>query len=260
MKNPSLNKLGTSIGLALMLASTGAVAQNYSGQTGPTGVQNGSVVYDTARDRTNTGVSGTIIRAGDMYYATLMYGYNSDDAQQAPIFATLHDYGSNGSYSPLNGARLQGVLKLSRESAVIEFTRVIADDGRSFPIQAIAVSPDLDRIGVAGRINRHVIERYSSLFLSGLIQGAGQAGQLLLDGNNGSGTTIIVGDGATTGDSTSNLSDAEKVALASLLPIGTQLSSAAQQGFNRPPTVSAPAGFGMGLVFLENVTWEDIGQ
>lgn len=253
-----LKTLTTTALVALAFAPS-AMAQQYSGQQGPLGVDTGNRIYDTARNGDSASVNNTIIREGDMRYATLLYGYNSDDAQQAPIFATLHDYGDNGGPGYLDGARLQGVLKLSRESAVIEFTKVIHPDGRSFPISAMAVSADLDRVGVAGRVNKHVIERYSSLFVAGLLQGAGQAGQLLLDDGNNSGTTIIIGDGSTvsSGDS-SDLSDGEKVAIASLLPIGENMASAAQQGFNRPPTVTAPAGFGMGIVFLEPVTWEDI--
>lgn len=247
----------TSFLVALAFASQ-AMAQQYSGQQGPLGVDTGSRIYDTARDGDTANSNNVIIREGDMSYATLLYGYNSDDAQQAPVFATLHDYGDGGGPSYLDGTRLQGVLKLSRESAVIEFTKAIHPDGRSFPISAIAVSPDLDRVGVAGRVNRHVIERYSSLFIGGLLQGAGQAGQLLLDDGNNSGTTIIIGDNSNVQSDSSDLSDAEKVAIASLLPIGDNLASAAQQGFNRPPTVSAPAGFGMGVVFLEPITWEDI--
>lgn len=249
--------LSTSFLVALAFA-TQASAQQYSGEQGPLGVDTGSRIYDTARDGDAESRSNVIIREGDMSYATLLYGYNSDDAQQAPIFATLHDYGDTGGPSYLDGMRLQGVLKLSRESAVIEFTRAIPKNRPAFPISAIAVSPNLDRVGVAGRVNRHVIERYSSLFIGGLLQGAGQAGQLLLDGGNKSGTTIIIGDNSNVQSDNSDLSDAEKVAIASLLPIGDNLASAAQQGFNRPPTVSAPAGFGMGVVFLEPITWEDI--
>lgn len=257
MKNGIVKKTVFGCAIILAMGST-AIAQTYSGSQGPLGVGSGGSVYDTSRNGTGSEINGVIIREGDIRYATLLYGYNSDDAQQAPIFATLHDFGDDGGQSYLDGARLMGVLKLSRESAVIEFTKVIHRDGRTFPISAIAVSPDLDRIGVAGRVNRHTVARYGSLFLAGLLQGAGQAGQLLLDTNKGGGTTIIIGDGSSSGGSTSSLSDGEKVALASLLPIGEQLSGAAQQGFNRPPTISAPAGFGMGIVFLEPVTWEDI--
>ena len=247
----------TSILVALALGSP-TMAQQYSGQQGPLGVDTGSRIYDTARNGDAATGSNIIIREGDMSYATLLYGYNSDDAQQAPIFATLHDYGDRGGPSYLDGTRLQGVLKLSRESAVIEFTKAIHPDGRSFPISAIAVSPDLDRVGVAGNVDRHVIERYSSLFLGGLLQGVGQAGQLLLDDGGNSGTTIIIGDNSNVQSSSGDLSDGEKVAIASLLPIGNNLASVAEQGFNRPPTVTAPGGFRVGIGFLEPITWEDI--
>ncbi len=245
--------------LVVLATATSAAAQQYSGDQGPLGVDAGARIYDTARNNDSEATGSIIIREGDMRYATLVYGYNSDDAQQAPIFATLHDFGDNGGPGYLDGARLMGTLKLSRTSAVIEFTKVIHQDGRTFPISAIAIKDDLTRIGVAGKVNRHTIERYGSLFVAGLLQGAGQAGQLLLDDGNNGGTTIIIGDGSSADSSTeSDLTDAEKVAIASVLPIGESLAGVAEQGFNRPPTITAPPGYGMGIVFLAPVTWEDL--
>lgn len=225
------------------------------------GIDNNSRIYDTARNAQSFD-AGSLLLPGDQRYATLMYGFNSDDAAQLPVFAQLHDYGP-GSSAFLNGARVQGNLRLGSESAVMEFDRLILQDGRVVPISAMGISADQGRVGISENVNRHVLSRYSALLVSGLIKGVGDVGTRIIDNryDTNSGTTIIIGDNAS-GDTEprDTFSDADRAAIAmgAVKPIGDELASAAGQGFSRAPTVTAPAGFGFSIVFLEGLTFGQV--
>ncbi len=224
------------------------------------GIDNNSRIYDTARNA-QAFDAGTLILPGDQRYATLMYGFNSDDAAQLPVFAQLHDYGPASS-AFLNGARVQGTLRLSTESAVMEFDKLILQDGRVVPIQAMGISQDQLRVGVFKNVNRHTLSRYSSLLVSGLIKGVGDVGTRIIENKyDRADNVIIIGDGTTTDRYPDDeFSDADKAAIAmgAVKPIGDEMASAASQGFRRKPTVTAPAGFGLSIVFLEGLTFGQV--
>lgn len=224
------------------------------------GIDNNSRIYDTARNA-QAFDAGTLILPGDQRYATLMYGFNSDDAAQLPVFAQLHDYGPASS-AFLNGARVQGTLRLSTESAVMEFDKLILQDGRVVPIQAMGISADQLRVGVFKNVNRHTLSRYSSLLVSGFIKGVGDVGTRIIENKyDRADNVIIIGDGTTTDRYPDDkFSDADKAAIAmgAVKPIGDEMASAAAQGFRRKPTVTAPAGFGLSIVFLEGLTFGQV--
>ena len=224
------------------------------------GIDNNSRIYDTARNA-QAFDAGTLILPGDQRYATLMYGFNSDDAAQLPVFAQLHDYGPASS-AFLNGARVQGTLRLSTESAVMEFDKLILQDGRVVTIQAMGISQDQLRVGVFKNVNRHTLSRYSSLLVSGLIKGVGDVGTRIIENKyDQADNVIIIGDGTTTNRYPDDeFSDADKAAIAmgAVKPIGDEMASAAAQGFRRKPTVTAPAGFGLSIVFLEGLTFGQV--
>lgn len=224
------------------------------------GIDNNSRIYDTARNA-QAFDAGTLVLPGDQRYATLMYGFNSDDAAQLPVFAQLHDY-SPSSSAFLNGARVQGTLRLSTESAVMEFDRLILQDGRVVEIQAMGISQDQLRVGVFDKVNRHVISRYSSLLVSGLIKGVGDVGTRIIENRyDQPDNVIIIGDGGSAGtDNDDSFSDADRAAIAmgAVKPIGDEMASAAGEKFRRDPTVTAPAGFGLSIVFLEGLTFGQV--
>ena len=225
------------------------------------GIGNNAQIYDTSRNA-QAFDSGAIILPGDQRYATLMYGFNSDDATQLPVFAQLHDYGPASS-AFLNGARVQGTLRLSTESAVMEFDKLILRDGRIVPISAMGISQDQLRVGVFKNVNRHTLSRYSSLLVSGLIKGIGDVGTQIIENkySDNDGTTIIIGDGASTeepDDGTFSDADRAAIAMGAVKPIGDELSAAAGEGFRRKPTVTAPAGFGFSIVFLDGLTFGQV--
>ncbi len=120
-----------------------------------------------------------VARAGDTVYASLDQGFNSDDPQ-APIFATIYDVDGAQRAGPLHGVRLIGQIVYSTNQAAIQFTQLVLLDGRQYPLKAYAISPRDARTGISRDVDDHAFERYAGLFAAALVQGAGQAGQLLL--------------------------------------------------------------------------------
>ena len=220
----------------------------------PVGHNTVGATYDTARDGRPEEIEGVVLAPGDIRYATLNYGFVSDDAAQAPVFATLQDIGPTGVTGFLEGSTLQGQLRFGEEAAVIEFQRLILQDGRTLPISAIAISPDLMRTGF-GEVDRNRLRRYGALLVAGLIEGAGAVGRAAIDRRHqGDQTVIIIGDGNRAADDDLDEVRDRELILGTLEPLGSALSEEARQTFREPPTITAPAGTGIGVVFLEPVT------
>lgn len=211
--------------------------------------------FTTSDQRNPLGnTSGPLIlaRSGDLTYATLIYGFDSDDVRGLPIYAVIHDYLPNGNRGPLDGARIRGQVQFSRDDASIVFNQAVLPSGLEMPIQAVAVSDRDGRTGVAQTVNKHIISRYGSIFLAGLIKGYGQVAQARLKARyDNSGDTIIVGDGSTVTIKESGAPTDGEILAGAVLPIGNDLAGAAAQNFNRPFTIKASAGMGFALVFLQ---------
>ena len=187
-----------------------------------------------------------VARAGDTVFATLDQGYNSDDPQ-APIFATIYDVDSAREPGPLNGVRLIGQIVYSSNQAAIQFTQMVLLDGRQFPLKAYAISARDARTGVSNDVDEHTFERYAGLFAATLIQGAGQAGQLLLQTNR----NVVVDPATGLALSQPGGGVRTQAALAALLPLGQAATAIGAQNFNKPATIAGAPGFGIGVVFLE---------
>lgn len=191
-------------------------------------------------------------KPGDMFYSRISVGFNSDDPSGLPVFTTIHDERPDGTYGPLHGARLMGSVVYAPDQAAVPMQRLILPDGREAPTRAMAVTLDEVRSGVAEKVDYHTVSRWSGLLASGLIQGAGQAGQLLLSNNR----SVFLSPGGYSSVGRPGI-DWGQVGLATLAPLGQNLSSVAAQNFNRPATKSArggPNGTEVGVVFLESVT------
>lgn len=198
--------------------------------------------------------SGPVILAakpGDVFYATLKVGFNSEDPRGLPVYATIHDQRANGSYGPLHGGVLAGNVTYSNDQAAVTFKQMTLRDGRTAAVQAMAATLDEVRPGVAANVDRHTLSRWSGLVVGSLIQGLGQAGQDLV--RNDTQTTISDGFATTSGREGI---DWQKVGLATLQPLGSNLSQVMARNFQRKPTMSSPAGTDVGIVFLQQVTVE----
>lgn len=188
----------------------------------------------------------TVARAGDVAYAVLDRGFNSDDPG-APIFATIVDLDERQQPGPLNGIRLMGQIVYTQTQASIRFQTMILQDGRQGPMQAVAITVDQARTGVAENVDNHVLERYGGLVIAGLIQGVGQVGQQLTQLN----TQTVVGNGFAV--QSGRDIDYLTAGLGAALPVGQALTAAASRSFARPPTLSSTVNFPIGIVFLQPV-------
>ncbi|MCF4130130.1 DotG/IcmE/VirB10 family protein [Methylobacterium sp. SyP6R] len=188
----------------------------------------------------------TVARAGDVAYAVLDRGFNSDDPA-APIFATIVDLDERQQPGPLNGIRMMGQIIYSQTQGAIRFTTMILQDGRQGPMQAIAITVDQARTGVAEDVDNHVLERYGGLVIAGLIQGVGQVGQQLTQLN----TQTVVGNGFAV--QSGRGIDWLTAGMGAALPVGQAMTSAAARSFSRPPTLSSSVNFPVGVVFLQPV-------
>lgn len=192
-----------------------------------------------------------VARSGDVIYGMLDRGFNSDDPN-APLVVTLYDVLQDGRQGPLYGSRLIGTIQYtqspwSAQSAVV-FNRLVMVDGREMPVQAMAISESDARTGVASKVDKHTLSRWSGLIAGTLLQGAGNVGQSLVQNNN----TARIEDGVTV--VSRNPINWTEAGVAALQPLGQAASQAAMQHWQRPPTVSGHQGMGVGVVFLSPVT------
>ncbi len=202
---------------------------------------------EVKRDRYGNAEKYVIARAGDTVYATLDRAFNSDDPG-APIFATIHDVDEVGIQGPLDGVRMIGTIHYSSSQGAIQFDKGYLADGRPLEVKGLAVSEDTARTGIAKNVDNHELQRYGTLLLATLVQGVGQVGQVLTQNNQ----QAMVDPNTGLLTSTQKFNPYEAAAGA-LLPAGQALTAVAAQQFNKPATISAPAGYGLGIVFLEPV-------
>ena len=201
--------------------------------------------------------SGPIIlaRSGDLLSAVLLYGFNSDDVRGLPIYGVIQDYLPNGQRGPLHGARIQGQVAYSNNNAAIIFDTLVLANGREFPMNAIAVSLESGQTGLAQNVDRHLLARYGSLFLSGIIEGVGAVGLARLSDDNDDQPIVIIneGDGSVVVERDDDELNGGEIVAGALAPVGRNLSTAAGRGFDRPPTITAPAGYPFAVVFTSTL-------
>lgn len=214
--------------------------------------------YHSQRMVSQSGGRQVLARAGDIVFARLLYGFNSDDTRGLPIYAKVTDIMQNGDFGPLHDARIEGVIAYTDHQATASFTRILLADGRDIPMTGIAISDDAARTGFAEKVNRHVLQRYSALFLGGLMEGVGSIAEARY-GPDSTPETIVVGDGSTVviDRKDGELTD-KQLLYGAVGPIGRNLGEIAMRGFDRPPTISAPAGHIFGVVFVQTLVFDPI--
>lgn len=187
-------------------------------------------------------------RAGDLFFATLKIGFNSDDPKGLPVYATIID-GQDDRPAPLNGAVLSGKVLFTEKQAAVTFDEMTIKDGRTAKISAMAVTLTDGRTGIAENVNNHNFQRYSQLVVGSLLQGLGTAARDVIN-NRG---TATYGNGYVTVNN-DNKFKWDEVGIAALEPVGTNLNSTFSKNFNKPATISSSAGSEIGIVFTKSVT------
>ncbi|MBN9287061.1 MAG: hypothetical protein BGO43_11800 [Gammaproteobacteria bacterium 39-13] len=183
------------------------------------------------------------IKAGTIIFGVIDTAVNSDEP--GPVLATI----VSGKY---HGGKLIGSFQhqAQQTSVIINFTQMtVPKKVKSFSVSAVAIDPDTARTALATDFDRHLLQRYGSLFASSFIQGYGQA--ITQQGT----TTTSPLTGATT--TTTPPLDNRQIFFAALGELGKQWSQAIKPYFQTPYTVYVDKGTSVGLLFLNDVDVTD---
>ncbi len=180
-----------------------------------------------------------ILKSGDIMYATLETGINSDEP--SPIMARIV-------HGPLKGAKLIGSMEpVSQESEkiVITFHSInIANQPQSYGISAVAIDPETARTAIATKVDKHYLSRYGALFASSFIAGYSKA-----IAEAGTSTTEEgTGDTAkTTTTNTGNQTSKQEIH-SGLSKVADAWSETVAQNIERNPTITVKSGTSIGVL------------
>lgn len=191
--------------------STNKIGANYT---------NGSTTQQSATNATQSRVTPKVLaRTGDTFKAILKTKVNTDEGND--VLATI----TTGS---LKGATLIGVVKPTNDNVQITFTKLLRKGKPELALNAVARSLDGNSLGMADSIQRHHLQKYSSLVTASLLSGVGQAYQQTA----GSNTSISNGTVVTTASEPSS----ERILGNAAGELGNQLSSDIRSLSKRPTT------------------------
>ncbi len=187
------------------------------------------------------------IKAGNILFGVIDTSLDSDQAG-TPVLAHIVT-------GPLQGARLMGGFTISGEALVIQFNMMsLPSSAASFGINAYAVDAKTANNSVATSVNNHYLLRYGMLFAAAFLQGFGNAYQNYTYNCPPGTQNCSVVNTNSSGITTQNASVTSSEALyQGLGQVGTNLSQAAAQKFNTPPTVKVAQGTGIGVLFMSDV-------
>ncbi|MBL8260049.1 MAG: DotG/IcmE/VirB10 family protein [Candidatus Competibacteraceae bacterium] len=175
-----------------------------------------------------------------LYYGLLEVFISSDEP--GPVIVTLKD-------GELDGARLIGSFKRADEKVIIHFDRMTFKKAW-YSVDAVALNPENNRLGLATDVDRRTFSRWAALLGSAVLQGAQRAYL-----NQGTTSSSLWGE-----SSTRNYSDKEILGIA-VGEIGTRTRQAANRYFDRPPTVYVdPALQLVGVLFMAPPSQQTKGQ
>jgi hypothetical protein len=157
-----------------------------------------------------------------------------DSRVQAPVVATVIG-------GELGGARLIGAFRQSGETLAISFGRLIDASGAEHPVEAVAVDPLTSSPALGAEVDTHFLARWGALVASSFLEGFGQA-----IGDRGTSVTVN-GDVVVQGGKAPSMGE---ISLEALGQVGSRASGQLEKGFDRPPTVTMPAGSPLGLLIL----------
>jgi intracellular multiplication protein IcmE len=180
----------------------------------------------------------TVFKAGNIIYATLDAEVNTDDG--GAVFATVR----GGQY---NGSKLIGKIETAPNNMRLHFMILSPQDDRpALHIDALGIREEDAKQGVAETIDHHILSRYSSLLISSMFSGLGQAAA------QPQGETTILPNGQTV-VSNSEVSN-KRILMYAAGNAGTSAASEIRKNFGQPTTYATPANKGIGVIFLTDVS------
>lgn len=183
------------------------------------------------------------IKAGTILFGVIDTAVDTDEP--GPVLATV----VAGKYS---GGKLIGAFTHGPQQTAVTLNfnqMTVPKKIHSFGVSVVAIDPETARTAIATDYDRHLLQRYGTLFISSLAQGYGQA-------ITQQGTTTVSPLTGTTTTSTPPLDNKEQL-LAALGEVGKQVGAATKQYFNTPYTVTIDKGTSVGLLFLNDVDVTD---
>jgi type IV secretory pathway VirB10-like protein len=217
--------------LSAVSAGTGNIVYQYDfSQDVVTPVENPMVQPAIATN------SGMAVKPGDMLYAVIETGVNSD--VPSAVMATV----AVGNYK---GARLLGKFQRFEERLVLAFSRVILPSGEDMQIEAYAVDPSTSEASVATSVDTHFLSRWGGLVATSFLEGLSTAKRY-----SGAQSTLY-GNGVETTDQMiwSTYSPADQAWIAAG-KVGEKAGKIFEQNFERPPTVYLEQGTAIGVLIL----------
>lgn len=179
-----------------------------------------------------------MISAGQTVFARTVNASDSDTP--GPVVAEIFQKG------PLYRTRLLGSFQQNRNTnaLIVEFNRLVMQDGTEVPISAYAVDGAKGSIAVTSGVDRRWLERYgprlAGAFIAGLGQTMARPSQQVIIGNN---TTTVV-------DRKTELKDA---LYAGAGRVGEQLASEIESSAPKGPLVQLGSGYTIGILFMQGV-------
>lgn len=191
-----------------------------------------SATPQTQTPRENVTVPA-FLQPGKVVYCTVSLGGNSDSQIKDVILDSIYP-------ADATGGQFFGKHNRYDEMMVVELDRFI-HDGEEYSIRGLAINPDDLGTDVASDVNTHFWTRWGGLIISQGIKG--------------------VADFITASSSTQSYSDGTVVVtrkkgsltdkiIAGAGEVGSAASTAANENFNRPPTVKLHVGAEVAVVIL----------
>lgn len=207
------------------------------------------ITESKTKTTTITHEAGTpIIKAGTILFAVLDNEVNSD-YPDTPVLATI----VLGKYK---GAKLLGKMVLTStptgqmDRVILNFSLMNLEEWpKSQSITAYAIDPDTAREAIASDVNHHYIMRFGAMMATSFMQGYANA----ITTSSSTTTTGIFGTSTTHPE----LSPGNKLAVG-FGQVGQTMGSVLQNYTNIPPTVRVASGVSLGILFMQDVTVQDV--
>jgi hypothetical protein len=173
-------------------------------------------------------------RPGDILYAVTSLGINTDVS--SPVLAAV-------AQGPLAGYRLLGDFKRDEKSLSVSFHKIIAPGGMEASIKAVAVDARTSSSALDGRVDTHFLERWGALLSASFLEGLGEAMSETGTAVRSDGELLATEKiGRTMGD----------LSIEALGQVGSRASNQIERRFDRPPTITLPAGSPIGVLVIES--------
>lgn len=217
---------------------------NKPGTPGAAGTGAAGASAATTTGESTTPVKPALIKAGQIIFAVLDTGVNSD-YPDSPVMATVVD----GKYK---GAKMLGTLVTTKgvsgqmDRVSLNFTLMnVTDWPNSKAVTAYGIDPDTARTVIASSVDYHYMQRFGAIMATSFVQGYASA----ISTSASTSTTGIFGTSTTHPE----LSPSQKLATG-LGQIGQALGTVTQNYTNIPPTVKVDPGVSLGILFMADVT------